>query len=186
MCGVCGVYVVVAVCVWMVLRVCCVRVLCVCCLRVACRLCVCCVCVVCVLCVCSVGCLCCVCVLCLCCVCVIFFGIHMALSYNPHTKPPPDMRHRHAATGALHARRHFAGGGLQANDNLRRGKQFPACCCGYLLGPTKIIMSTCVVTPSGHEELMRVNDRRRFYANLSPCALISTCIVLTGGTDGAN
>ena len=29
-------------------------------------------------------------------------------------------------------------------------------------------MSSCVVTPTGHEELMRVNDRCRFYANFSP------------------
>ena len=83
------------------------------------------------------------------------------------------MPYWHAATGALQARGHFRGGGLHAKENLRRGKQFPASCCGYLLGPTKMIMSSCVVTPSGHEELMRVNDRRRFYANLSPVA--TTC-----------
>ena len=38
--------------------------------------------------------------------------------------------------------------------------------------PNKVLawrsMSSCVVTPTGHEELLRVNDRRRFYANFSP------------------
>ena len=33
-------------------------------------------------------------------------------------------------------------------------------------------MSSSVVTPSGHEEFMRVNDRCRFYAHFEDLALV--------------
>ena len=42
----------------------------------------------------------------------------------------------------------------------------------YFAMPNKVLAERCmsygVVTPTGHEELTRVNDRRRFYANFSP------------------